>query len=202
MVAGVSLVMRGAVLAVAIALAGCSSVSDGGLSPGNLVAGGKDPAAEQKALQEFAVVAVCPKVQVRDGTQDMRVYERGKEGDLAAIRFQATIGQYARECHTDPMSGVTTVKVGVAGRMLAGPSGATGSASLPLRVVLLRNGDEVLYSQLIPLEATIAPGTAATDWHRIVEGITVPADKTNGAFVIYVGFDETGGGKAGRKARS
>lgn len=196
MVALASQLARGFVLLSALGMAACSSL--GGLSPSNLIAGGKDKAAEQAAVQEFAVVAVCPQVQVRDGTQDLPIFEKGGTGDPTKIRFQATISKFARECHTDPTTGVTTIKVGVAGRLLAGPSGATGDASLPLRIVMVRDGSEVLYSQLIPVMGTVAPGTAAADWSKVVEGLTVPKDKSTGNFVIYVGFDDstsTAGGK-------
>ena len=176
-------------LALAATLSACSS--DSGFSPRSLVSGGSDPKAEQKALERFAVVAVCPEVQVRDGTQMLAVFEKGKEGDYSAIRFQGTIRKFARECRTDA-SGTTTIKVGVAGRLLAGPNGATGGATLPLRVVLVRNGDEVLYSKLYPLNVTIAPGTAAADWDLVAPDVIVPGDKNQGNFVIYVGFDESG----------
>ncbi len=176
-------------LALALALSACSS--DGGFSARSLVAGGPDPKAEQEGLEKFAVVAVCPDVQVRDGTQMLAVFEKGKEGDYSAIRFQGSIRKFARECRTDA-SGTTTIKVGVAGRLLAGPNGATGAATLPLRVVLVRNGDEVLYSKLYPLNVTIAPGTAAADWDLVAPDVIVPGDKSQGNFVIYVGFDESG----------
>lgn len=176
-----------AALALAAGLGACSS----GMEPGALLAGGRDTAKEAEGLQRYAVVAVCPEVQVRDGTQMLQIFEKGKQDDLTAIRFQATINKFARECRTDGI-GNTTIKVGTTGRLLAGPNGATGSVNLPLRVVLVRNGDEVLYSQIQTVAATIAPGTAATDWVSIVDGITVPADKSAGRFVIYVGFDESG----------
>ncbi|MCM5559047.1 hypothetical protein [Pleomorphomonas sp. JP5] len=175
-------------LALAVTLSACSS--DNGFSPRSLVSGGPDPKAEQEALERFAVVAVCPEVQVRDGTQMLAVFEKGKEGDYSAIRFQGTIRKFARECHTDA-SGTTTIKVGVAGRLLAGPKGLTGSTSLPVRVVMVRNGDEVLYSKLYPVNATIAPGTAAADWDLVAPDLVVTGDKTQGNFIIYVGFDES-----------
>lgn len=175
-------------LALAMALSACSS--DNGFSPRTLVSGGPDPKTEQETLEKFATVAVCPDVQVRDGTQMMAVFEKGKEGDYGAIRFQGTIRKYARECRTDA-SGTTTIKVGVAGRLLAGPKGATGATVLPVRVVLVRDGDEVLYSKLYPVNVTIAPGTAAADWDLVAPDVVVTGDKSQGNFVIYVGFDES-----------
>ena len=54
-------------LALAATLSACSS--DSGFSPRSLVSGGPDPKTAQETLERFAVVAVCPEVQVRDGTQ-------------------------------------------------------------------------------------------------------------------------------------
>jgi hypothetical protein len=175
-------------LALAVTLSACSSGSS--FSPRSWVSGGTDPKAEQETLEKFAPVAVCPDVQVREGTQMLAVFEKGKEGDFSAIRFQGTIRKFARECHTDA-SGTTTIKVGVAGRLLAGPNGAVGAATLPVRVVMVRNGDEVLYSKLYPQNITIAPGAAAADWDLVAPDLVVTGDKSQGNFVIYVGFDES-----------
>lgn len=174
--------------ALVLTLSACSSISS--FSPRSLVSGGTDPKAEQESVERFAPVAVCPDVQVREGTQMLAVFEKGKQGDLSAVRFQGTIRKFARECRTDA-SGTTTIKVGVAGRLLAGPNGAVGDTTLPIRVVLVRNGDEVLYSKLYPQNVTIAPGTAAADWDFVAPDVTVPGDKSRGNFVIYVGFDES-----------
>ena len=175
-------------LALATMLSACSS--DSGVSPRSLVSGGTDPQVEQETLERFATVAVCPEVQVRDGTQMLAVFEKGKEGDYGAVRFQGTIRKFARECRTDA-SGTTTIKVGVAGRLLTGPNGATGATTLPVRVVMVRNGDEVLYSKLYPLKVSIAPGTAAADWDFVAPDLVVTGDKSQGNFIIYVGFDES-----------
>ena len=185
--------MRGKILsalALGMMLSACSSGGEG-ITPRNLIAGGPDPKAVEESMARFAPVAVCPQIQVRDGTQMMAVFEKGKEGDYTAVRFQGTIRKFARECTTDA-SGTTTIKVGVAGRLLAGPNGATGTTNLPVRVVLVRNGDEVLYSKLYPVSVSIPQGAAAADWDVVAPDVTVPGDKSQGNMVIYVGFDESG----------
>lgn len=180
-----------AAVAVLSGLSACSSMNASDFNPTSML---RDPVKEQESLDKYAAVTVCPEIQVRDGTQLLRIFEKGRDGDLGAIRFQGTIQKFARECRTDRATGVTTVKVGVAGRLLSGPSGATGGHTLPLRVVLVKNGDEVLYSQMNPVDAVIAPGGAAVTWTRIVDGITIPPGP-EARYVIYVGFDE--GGKPG-----
>ncbi len=177
----------GLAAAALVGLAGCSSTPD--LNPGNLVTGGRDVAAEQATAARFAPVAVCPPIQVKDGTQMMQVFEKGKDGDLTAIRFQGTIQRFARECRTDAATGVTSVKVGVSGRFLAGPKGGTGGSALPLRVVVIKDGDNVLYSKLHKVDASIPAGQSGITWSKVIDDIAIPpAQGTN--YTIYVGFDE------------
>lgn len=180
---------RAALVALVAILPACSSVGDMDFNPGALVSGGRDIEAEQRTQAEFAPVAVCPEIQVRDGTQLLRIHERGRQGDLTAVRFQATVQKFARECRTDPATGITTVRVGIAGRMLSGPSGATGAVNLPLRVVLVKNGSEVLHSQLYPTTAEVPAGQASVLWTKVVEDVTIPAP-VDGRYIIYIGFDE------------
>lgn len=191
MKASMKLWIRGAAVASLAALSACSSNGgDTDMSAGALLSGGRDVAAEQVAAQRFAAVSVCPEIQVRDGTQLLRIFERGKEDDLTAVRFQGSVQKFARECRTDGSTGATSVRIGVAGRLLAGPSGATGTVTLPVRVVVVRNGDDVIYSKIFKVPATIAPGTSAATWAQVAEDVVIPADRSDGRFVIYVGFDE------------
>lgn len=185
----IALRFRASTLAMAalVGLAGCSSTEN--LSPGAVVAGGRDLAAEQESLERFAPVAVCPQVQVKDGTQMLQVFEKGREGDLTALRFQGSIQRFARECKTDRATGVTSIKVGVSGRFLAGPNGATGSSKLPLRIVLVKNGDEVLYSKLHAVDVTIAAGQSSMTWSKVADDLSIPPSATQN-YTIYVGFDE------------
>ncbi|MBH0237143.1 hypothetical protein [Methylobrevis albus] len=167
-------------------LAACSNGPD--LNPASLVSGGSDPQAVAESAARFTSARTCPTVAVRDGTQVFTIYERGRDQDPKGIRFQANIGQMAREC-TD-VGDSTIVKVGVAGRLINGPTGATGNVDLPLRVVLLRNGAEVVYSQLFRVPASLAAGQGNVLWTHVADGIQIPADKRSGTLQIYVGFDE------------
>lgn len=178
--------VRGLALGVAASLAACSSTPN--LNPGALVSGGRDLEAEQRSLAEFAPIEVCPEVQVREGTQTLTIYERGRQGDMTAVRFQGTLTKFARDCRT--AAGATSIRVGLAGRLLSGVTGATGSVDLPIRVALVKNGDELVSSELIKVPATISPGEAQVLWTRIVEGITIPSSQAQARYIIYVGFDE------------
>jgi hypothetical protein len=182
-------VLRGGVVLAAVLLAACSGGSDMDMSPGAIVSGGRDVAKEQETLRRFAAVQVCPEVSIREGTEALRRYERGKQDDPAALQYQGTLRTFARECQPTADGG-TVVRVGVAGRLISGPTGYTGPATLPLRVVLVKNGSEVLYSQIHPVAATFGPGQASLPWSQVVEGITIPVQDGTGSIRLYVGFDD------------
>jgi hypothetical protein len=175
------LVRVGALIGLSL-LAGCS----GGRS---FIPGAKSEEELARIRAEFAVVAVCPQVSVRDGTQVHAVHTRGGENNPDALRYQATVTKMARECHTDA-AGTTTIKVGVAGRVIAGPKADSAPISLPLRVVVLRGGSEVLYSQLFKVPASLAGGAGNALWIQVVDGISIPKEKSTGTVEILVGFDD------------
>jgi hypothetical protein len=177
-------------LLLAATVAGCSG---GGVdaSPGALMSGGRDLAKEQEALEQFQPVQTCPRVQVRQGTQVVRKYANGKDGDPEAVTYQGTLSRFARECKQGADGG-TTIRVGVYGRIIAGAAAGDGGVStkLPLRVVLVKNGNEVLHSELVQVDAVVPPGEGSAGWTRVVEGLSIPYYTDDPSFVIFVGFDE------------
>lgn len=78
---------------------------------------------------------------IRDGTQTLRVYERGGEGDPQFIRYQGSILKIAREC-TYSGDEIVSVKFGVSGRVVIGPRGAPGTYSVPIRAVFMPRGGQ------------------------------------------------------------
>jgi hypothetical protein len=180
----------GAAAMIAAAVSGCSGGSD--FTPGALMSGGRDVALEQEALQQFQQVQVCPQVQVRQGTQVVRRYAKGKEGDPLAVTYQGTLSRFAREC-TAAGDGGTSIRVGIYGRIIAGAAASADgsvSASLPVRVVLVKNGSEVLYSQLHDVPAAVAAGQGSASWVKVVDGLSIPYYSDGSSYVIFVGFDE------------
>ena len=98
----------------------------------------------------------CPPIQIRAGTATMTVYERGHENETAYVRYLASISQTAREC---TMAGdALTIKVGIAGRVVAGPKGSAANVTLPLRVAVAKQfgGTAPLYSELFKIPVGLA----------------------------------------------
>ena len=59
-------------------------------------------------------------------------YERGHEDDPNYVIWQASVGKTARECLYDLQGGLT-LKIGVSGRVIAGPKGGAADVSRPVQ---------------------------------------------------------------------
>ena len=132
----------------------------------------------------------CPNITLRAGTETHDVYPDGvkkeDEGAASKLRYRATITETVRDCAS--ANGFTNIEVGVAGRFLSGPTGASGDFTMPIRVAVVR-GDEVLYSQLHQVPAAIPPGRTNGTFSFVDKAISIPAPRQRN-IVIYVGFDE------------
>lgn len=132
----------------------------------------------------------CPPVHIRPGTESFVVYERGHEDDPAYVRYQASITQTARECQVlgpDTLS----IKVGIAGRVTAGPKGGPGNATLPLRIAVVKQaGSAVFYSEAFKTAVAVAAPTYAADYSQVIEQVTVKVGPGDRDLIVYVGFDE------------
>ena len=62
----------------------------------------------------------------------------GKQAVGNDVRFQATITRTARECSIN--GGEITARIGIQGRVIAGPAGAPPSVQVPLRVAVVQGG--------------------------------------------------------------
>lgn len=136
----------------------------------------------------FTAPAYCPVVRVRGGTEVFTVYERGHEGDPEFVRYQGSITKTARECRKTADG--FTVKIGVAGRVVAGPRGGQGSVTMPIRVALTQRSSGVKFSELYQVPVTIVPPTLNAEFSQVVDWIPVTAAPDEKDFIIYVGFDE------------
>jgi hypothetical protein len=179
-----------AVCALAPLLAACSAADGIGEK---LLLGGTKPQEMDPKL--YAETPVCPNVEIRDGTEFMPIFEAGKFGNIDFIRYQANIQRVARDCTEDPAG--LHVRVGAAGRVLSGPKGATGSVTVPVRIVALV-GDRVIYSKLFPTTVDIQAPDYSALWSVIDSDITLTVADSHDV-TIYVGLD--GKGEIGKPAK-
>jgi hypothetical protein len=185
---------------VTVFLAACTGVQLPGLGKRSVEPGGTLLAADAPAnpdeidVRRYLGPDYCPDLRVREGTEVIRRYERGKEDDAGSIIWQASIGDTARECLYDTQGNVT-IRIGVSGRVLAGPKGGPGVVNLPLRIAVIKHQQAVLYSEVKPLAITI-PASNSTVFRNVYEA-TVPSPGRDRNYLIYVGFDEDDKGKKG-----
>ena len=145
--------------------------------------------------------AYCPKLVVASGTETMRIYAKGvkkeDEGAAAQLRFQAIITEAVRECKYSGQ--FLNMRIGVAGRVINGPTGESGILDLPIMITVSR-GETILYSQLHKIATNIEPSRNSQNFRFVDEAITlVKPEKEN--ILVRVGFEEISPAKKGPKKK-
>jgi hypothetical protein len=176
-------------LSLALAATGCSVFR--GSPPAEPVAtastnqnAGQDP--EQIDVRRLIGPDYCPELRILDGAELVRRYEPGHEGDDNAVLWQASFSQTARDCLYDTQGGLA-IKVGVSGRVIAGPKGGSGDVTVPFKIAVVKFKEATLASEGYTLAATIPP-TGSTTFAEVRE-IKVPSPGRGRDYIIYVGFD-------------
>lgn len=152
--------------------------------------------AQPQDISEF----VCPQVQVRGGAGSWQVTEGGAEG---GVRYQATLGQFARECHyTTPNM---NMRVGIQGRVLLGAKGGPGKVNVPIRLAVVKEGPvpESVWTKFYSVPVEIGPGVMQVDFGLVADDVNFPRPDaaTLDKYIVYVGFDPQGAATADRPAR-
>ena len=191
----VGLVRLSLVTGVGLLLSACSM--------GGMFGGGSAPSADTQQLQNAtatpaqiaaespalpAIATECPPIKVRPGAQAVFYYGKGKVGNPSDLQYQAVIDKQSRNCVVS--NGLITVKMGVIGRLMLGPSGTQQSVDLPLRFVVER-GEAPLFSQLYQLPVTVTPPAQASDFVKVVDNVQIPY-VAGDDITIWVGFDSAG----------
>lgn len=193
--------------ALGLALAGCASSPSGvaATSPSlsermaTSIFGSSAPAPAAAAKVEDID---CPVVDVRSGASTITIYGSG-EPVATNVRYQATIGEYARECSL--AGGNLSIKVGVQGRIILGPVGHVNSLDVPLRIALVEEGPapKTHWTKLYRLPVTIPPGDTNVPFVHVEPNLSVPRPPAGNLarYVIYVGFDKQALGDGARSSR-
>src|SRR6202022_4156599 len=78
----------------------------------------------------------CPPVSIRAGASTYAVAAPGKQPIGNDLRFQATITKTARDCTLN--GGEITARIGIQGRVIAGPAGNPPTVEVPIRVAVVQ----------------------------------------------------------------
>jgi len=171
-------------LAVAtLALASCGGVSNPDSVVSKALMGTSNPPPPID-LSKFGPTVKCPPVTVHSGTESFSVYEKGQVGAFA-VRHQASIVDTASECAKS--GDMLVMKIGVRGRVLAGPKSTYGAVTMPLRVAVTRDDTTVVYSKMYPITSTLSEAEPSQAWATVIDDVQVPDE---GTLRILLGFDD------------
>ncbi len=193
---GFALVLAG------ITVAGCASV-ESVLGPmGSIFTPAPATGPDGAPLRTPASDVDCPQVTVRTGAATWQIPPGTGPTN---IRYQASLGQLARECAL--LGDAMTVRVGIEGRVLVGPKGGPGNVSIPVRIAVIHEGPQprTLWTKFYSIPVSIAQGTTQAAFAQVEDDVTfqLPANKSElAAYVVYVGFDPQGATPARPKQKA
>ena len=147
------------------------------------------PSALPEAGQEGGGLT-CPPVSIRAGASTYAVGLPGKQAVGNDLRFQATITRTAREC--DLSGGQVTARIGIQGRVIAGPAGAPASVEIPLRVAVVQGGvGEKTITTKVYRTTAVMDESGSVPFTLVAEDLVYPAVSPyiNDSYVFYIGFD-------------
>ncbi len=132
----------------------------------------------------------CPDVRVRPGASTYAVALPGKQAVGNDLRYQATIVRFARDCNLN--AGQVTARIGIQGRVIAGPAGAPGSVEVPLRVAVVQGGvgEKTITTKVV--RTTVAMDeSGSVPFSVVAEDVVYPAVSAdlNDSYIFYIGFD-------------
>ena len=132
----------------------------------------------------------CPPVAIRAGASTYAVAAAGKQAVGNDVRFQVTIGKTARECN---LSGAEiTARIGIQGRVIAGPAGAPASVDIPLRIAVVQGGvnEKVIATKAYRTSVEMTED-GSVPFSFVVDDLVypVPQGAAGDNYVFYIGFD-------------
>ena len=132
----------------------------------------------------------CPPVSIRAGASTYAVGALGKEPVGNDLRFQATISKSARECNFN--AGVITARIGIQGRVIAGPAGAPSSVQVPLRVAVVQGGvsEKTIATKVYQTTVNMTE-SGSEPFTLVAEDLAYPAPSgaVGDSYIFYIGFD-------------
>ena len=190
--------VKGALAAVLLAGLGCSvaqpasaqSLSD--RFKGMFGGKSEEPAQDADApkVEQDTGDLTCPDVKIRAGASTYAVGAPGKQPVGNDLRFQASISKTARECNLN--GGVITARIGIQGRVIAGPAGAPSSVQVPIRVAVVQGGinEKTIATKAYQTTVNMTEG-GSEPFTLVAEDLVYPAPSgaANDSYIFYIGFD-------------
>jgi len=132
----------------------------------------------------------CPPVSIRAGASTYQVAAPGKQPVGNDLRFQVTITRTARDCNYN--SGQITARIGIQGRVIAGPAGAPATVDVPIRVAVVQTGvqEKTIATRAYQTSVSMSEG-GSVPFTLVAEGLVYPAPSgaVGDSYIFYIGFD-------------
>jgi hypothetical protein len=145
--------------------------------------GDAPPPAEQNDV-------TCPTVSIRPGASTFAVGLADKPASGSDLRYQATITRTARDCTLG--GGQVTARIGIQGRVIAGPAGAPAAVDVPLRVAVVQDGvtPKTIFTKAYQTNVAMSTDSSVV-FSLVAEDVVypVPAGNAGDSYVFYIGFD-------------
>jgi hypothetical protein len=132
----------------------------------------------------------CPPVSIRAGASTYAVGAAGKQPLGNDLRFQASITRTSRQCTRN--GDQITARIGIQGRVIAGPAGAPASVTIPLRVAVVQGGVQEKTIATKAYQTTVSMSEDSSEPFTLVaEDLVypVPPGATGDSYIFYIGFD-------------
>ena len=132
----------------------------------------------------------CPPVSIRAGASTYAMAAPGKQPVGNDLRFQATITKTARDCTLN--GGEITARIGIQGRVIAGPAGAPSTVEIPLRVAVVQGGVQEKTIATKVYRTSVSMTEAGSEpFSLVAEELVYPAPvgAVGDSYIFYIGFD-------------
>ena len=142
------------------------------------------------AASEGQSELTCPPVSIRAGASTYAVAAPGKQPVGNDLRYQATITRTARDCTLN--GGQITARIGIQGRVIAGPAGAPATVEIPLRVAVVQGGVQEKTIATKVYRTTVSMTEAGSvPFSLVAEDLVypVPPGAAGDSYIFYIGFD-------------
>ncbi len=152
--------------------------------------GSKSQAVGEKPPDPAVNELSCPPVTIRAGASTFAVGLPGKPATGSDLRYQATITRTARDC--TQVGDQINARIGIQGRVIAGPAGNPPTVEIPLRVAVVQSGigEKTIATKVYRTTVTMADaGNVA--FSLVAEDLAypVPPGTTGDSYIFYIGFD-------------
>jgi hypothetical protein len=132
----------------------------------------------------------CPPVSIRAGASTFAVAAPGKQPIGNDLRYQATITRTARDC--TQTGDQITARIGILGRVIAGPAGNPPTVEIPLRVAVVHGGIQEKTIATKVYRTTVSMNeSGSVPFSLVAEDVVypVPPGAAGDSYIFYIGFD-------------